>query len=244
MDRLFFELASESRLGILRQLGIKELKMQEVAQKLDLTDTEACRQLQRLSDAKLVEKRLDGKYSLTSYAKLVQEISSPLDFVSMFRDYFLAHDASFLPYEFRARLKELSLMQLSPVILETMNKVAAMLRNSEERIDCTIEVGGDLHIQIMLQRLTEGLKVRWLMQESFLDKARTLLLSTTKIPEIRVTPRIPLHLYLTEKEAACCLRNNEGIFDYSTLFGDDPASLKWTNDLYNYEWQKARPFHR
>ncbi|HLN88742.1 MAG TPA: hypothetical protein VK253_01630 [Candidatus Binatia bacterium] len=243
IDKLFFELASESRLGILRQLQTKDLKMQEVARKLDLTDTESCRQLQRLSDAKLIEKRLDGKYSLTPYAKLVLEISSPLDFVSMFRDYFLAHDASFLPCEFRARFNELSLVQLSPVILETMNKVAVMLRNSKQRIDCTIEVGGDLHIQIMLQRLAEGLKVRWLIQESFLDKARAFLLSATKLPEIRVTPRIPLHLYLTEKEAACCLRNNEGTFDYSTFFGYDPAFLKWTNDLYNLEWQKARPWH-
>ncbi len=243
IGKLFFELASESRLGILRQLRTKDLKMQEVAQRLDLTDTESCRQLQRLSDAKLVEKRRDGKYSLTPYAELVLDISSPLDFVSMFRDYFLAHDASSLPCEFRARFNELSRVQLSPIILETMNNVAIMLRNSKERIDCTIEVGGDLHIQIMMQRLAEGLKVRWLIQESFLDKARALLLSATKLPEIRVTPRIPLHLYLTEKEGACCLRNNEGIFDYSTFFGDDLAFLKWANDLYNHEWQKANPWH-
>jgi predicted transcriptional regulator len=242
--KLFFELASESRLGILRELQSKDLKMQEVARKLDLTDTEACRQLQRLSDAKLVEKQLDGKYILTAYAKLVLNISSPLDFVSEFSEYFLTHDASPLPSEFRARFNELSRGKLSPIILETMNRVAAMLRNSTERIDCTIEVGGDLHIQIMLQRLAEGLKVRWLIQESFLDRGRALLLSATELPEIRVIPRIPLHLYLTEKEAACCLRTKEGTFDYSTFFGQDSEFLKWTNDLYNHEWQKAKPWHR
>jgi predicted transcriptional regulator len=53
IDKLFFELASESRLGILRELQLKPLKMQEIARKLDLTDTESCKQLQRLTEAHL-----------------------------------------------------------------------------------------------------------------------------------------------------------------------------------------------
>ena len=81
LDKLFFELASESRLGILHELQAKELKMQEMARRLDLTDTEACRQLQRLSEARLVQKQPNGAYILTAYAKLVLGISSPLDFI-------------------------------------------------------------------------------------------------------------------------------------------------------------------
>ncbi len=242
LDRLFFELASESRLGILRELQAGDLRLLEIARKLGLTDTEASRQTQRLSEAKLVKKQPDGMYSLTAYAKLVLDISSPLDFVSTFRDYFLDHDASSLPCEFRARFNELSRGQLSPIILETMNKMAGVLRNAKERIDCTIEVGGDLHVQIMLQQRARGVKVRWLIQESFIDKARELLLSATKIPEIRVTPRILLHLYMTEKEAAVCLRNNSGGFDYSTFFSEDPTFAKWTSDLYDHEWQRAKPW--
>ena len=36
LDKLFFELASESRLGILRQLQTKDLRMQELVRKLNL----------------------------------------------------------------------------------------------------------------------------------------------------------------------------------------------------------------
>ena len=108
LDRLFFELPSESRLGILRELLTKNLRMQEVARRIDLTDTETCRQLQRLSDARLVQKQPDGTYSLTAYAKLVLNISSPMDFVSKFKEYFLEHEALSLPCEFRARFVELS----------------------------------------------------------------------------------------------------------------------------------------
>ncbi len=244
LDRLFFELASESRLGILRELGTTDLRMQEIARKLDLTDTETCRQLQRLSDARLVQKHSDGTYGLTAYAKLVIDISSPLNFIAKFREYFLEHEASPLPSEFRIRLVELSGGQLSSVAMETFNRVAVMLRNAQENIDVTIEVGSDLHLEIMMQRLKQGLKVRWLIQESFLKTAKATFLSAGQLPEIRVTPRISSHLYLTEEAAAFCLRNNNGVMDYSTFFGEDPAFLKWTRDLYNYEWQKAKPWRR
>ena len=240
LDKLFYELANDSRLGILRELQSKELRILEIAKKLNLTDTEATRQLQRLSDGLLVQKQPDGHYKITPYANLVLHISSPLTFVYRFREYFLNHDASPIPGEFLIRLEELSGSELSPKILDTMNKMAIVLRNAKEIIYCTIEVGGDLHIQIMLQRFAEGVKVRWLIQESFIDKARELLLSATKLPEIRVTPRILLHLYMTEKEAAVCLRNNNGVFDYSTFFSEDPAFAKWASDLFNHEWQRAK----
>jgi DNA-binding transcriptional ArsR family regulator len=48
LGKLLFELASESRLAILRELQKENLKMQEIARRLDVTATEAFRQLQRL----------------------------------------------------------------------------------------------------------------------------------------------------------------------------------------------------
>jgi predicted transcriptional regulator len=45
IDKLFFELASENRLSILHELKKENLKMQEIARRLDVTATEAFRQL-------------------------------------------------------------------------------------------------------------------------------------------------------------------------------------------------------
>jgi predicted transcriptional regulator len=71
IEKLLFDLASESRLGILKELSQNKLKMAEVARKLDLTATENFRQLQRLSEAKLIQKLPDGEYTLTEYGKLI-----------------------------------------------------------------------------------------------------------------------------------------------------------------------------
>src|SRR4030066_1807393 len=97
IEKLFFELASESRLGILRELEKENLKMQEIARRLDVTATEAFRQLERLSAALLVQKQPAGTFALAEYGKLVLQTSSSLSFISKHKDYFSTHDIMRLP---------------------------------------------------------------------------------------------------------------------------------------------------
>lgn len=70
-DKLFFELASENRIAILRLLQNNELKMQEVARQLNMTATEAFRQLQRLHEALLILRQADATYATTNYGRLI-----------------------------------------------------------------------------------------------------------------------------------------------------------------------------
>lgn len=242
-DRLFYELASESRLGILRALQAKNAKMQEIARKLDLTDTEAFRQLQRLSEAQLVQKQPDGTYRLTAYAKLILDTASPLDFIFRYKEYFLDHDASLLPVEFRARLAELSGGVMLPTAIDTFNTNTEMMRSAREKIDATIEVGLANQLELMKQRISEGLKVRWLLQESYLPKAREVLSSAKKFPEMRYTPLLWGHLYQTENGANLQLRQNDGTQDYVSFHGKDQSFLQWASDFFTYEWEKAKPWH-
>ncbi len=92
LAKLFFELASESRLCILRELQKENLKMQEIARRLDVTPTEAFRQLERLSAGSLVQRQPDGTFALAEYGKLVLQISTSLDFISKHKEYFSTHD--------------------------------------------------------------------------------------------------------------------------------------------------------
>lgn len=132
VDKLFFELASESRLGILRELQSKKLRMQQIARGLDLTETETCRQLQRLSEAQLVQKQSDGTYALTTYAKLVLDLSLPMKFVFKNKEFFLNHDLFLLPKELRIRLGDLSESQMISTTIETINYVADMVKDAHE----------------------------------------------------------------------------------------------------------------
>ena len=239
---LHFQLASSDRKQILSELLKEDLHVSEMAKRLGMTDTETIRQLQRMMEARLLEKLPDGKYRLTPYAKIVLDAAAPLDFMARNREFFMNHDAKLLPVEFRARFAELSGAKLIPEAIESMNIVAEMLRNARERIDCTIEQGSQLHLEIMKQRIGEGVKVRWLMQESFLPKARDILRSA-KFPEMRKTDRLRVHVYMNEKGAAVSLRTNSGPFDYAIFHGGDQQFLKWAGDMYAHEWERSKPWY-
>ena len=60
MHKLLFELSSAERIKIMLELQKGKLKLSNLSRKLDLTVTEASRHLQRLSEAKLIQKDTDG----------------------------------------------------------------------------------------------------------------------------------------------------------------------------------------
>jgi predicted transcriptional regulator len=240
---LFFQLASIDRKRILAELRREDLHLNEVSKRVEMTASETLRQLQRMTDARLLEKMGDGKYRLTSYAKAVLDASAPLDFMSRFRDFFMAHDVTLLPVEYRARLGELSGGVLLPTAVDTFNTVTGMLQSAREKIDGTIEVGFATQLEVMKQRIAEGVKVRWLLQESYLPKARDVLRTVKKFPEMRYTPRLFGHLYQNDDSADVQLRQNDGTQDYLSFHGKDPAFLRWASDFFEYEWKKAKPWY-
>jgi predicted transcriptional regulator len=242
LDKLFFELASESRLGILSELQVKELRMQELAKRLGLTDTEVSRQLQRLNDALLVQKQANGTYRMTAYAQLVLDIMSPLGVISKNREYFLEHDTSLLPFEFRARLGDLTNVKLTTSTVDTMNEVAEMFEGAQNKIDASV-LGVKHLLEITLRRLHEGVKVRWLVQESFLNDARTMFRPGDIHPEIRSTPRIIGNVNVTDKVAMLTLRRHDGAMSYNSFYGGEASFMKWAEDLFTHEWEKAKPWY-
>jgi len=108
LDMLFYELSSEDRLAILKQLCDSQLKMHDVARKLDLTATEASRQLQRMSQAKRIERGPEGTYSSTRFGRLLLTLSASMGLAYKYDDYFLTHDLERIPLPFVNRLGELS----------------------------------------------------------------------------------------------------------------------------------------
>lgn len=240
---LFFQLASIDRKRILSELQSESLHLNEVAKRLGMTATETLRQLQRMTEARLLEKTPEGRYKLTPYAKIVLDASAPLDFISQFREFFMTHDSMLLPAEFRARLSELSGGVFVPETMETMNKVTEMLRSTHDKIEATIELGFEVHLEIMKQRIADGVKVKWLMQESYLSKARELLRTVKKFPEMRHTPQLIGHIYIADNAASIALRLNDGTMDYASFHGEEPRFLGWASDLFVHEWEKAKPWY-
>ena len=236
---LFFQLSSPDRKRILSELQKENIHLNGLAKRLDMTATETFRQLQRLSDASLIQRGSSGKYHLTNYGKLVLESSSSLEFISKFKEYFREHNAFVLPPDLRARLGELLGCRLVTSNTETLNIVEEMIMNAEKNIDATV-FGLELYLKKMQDRLQEGVKERWLLHESYLPKAKVFFRSAKQLPETRWAPNVPIEMFLNEKVAGVTLPLNEGSSSYYSLFGSNPRFIRWTGDLFDAEWQKAK----
>ena len=240
IEKLFFELASESRLSILRELQKENLKMQEIARRIDVTATEAFRQLERLSAALLVQRQPDGTFALAEFGKLVLQLSSSLEFVSKHKDYFSTHDVMRLPTQFINRIGELSQAKLVMDTVENLNSSERAFTESEQyswgMAEGTIP---ENMAPIMKERLQKGVKMRFIIPETRLQvdinpSARV------KNMEARSLSEIPAIVVLTEKLAGICFRQVGGRVDYAGFFGNDPTFLNWVKDLFLYYWDRGK----
>lgn len=243
LDKLFFELASESRLGILRELQARDLKMQEIARRLDLTDTEASRQLQRLSDALLVQKQSNGAYACTEYGKLLLFLSRSFDFALKFRKALVERNIWRFPDSFIYRLGELSQTTNTLDQFEMINIFQRIIAEGEEYLNFlvpvrTMPILGQQAID--RAQAQEGLHLRTLFSET---KSNIDYYSQHYNPlvERRIISQLPATLIVSEKSAVVCLLGLKSQ-ENSIFFGADSAFLSWSNDLFDYYWQRSKPY--
>ena len=130
--KLFLDFASESRLSMLHELEIRNLKTQEIANLGNLSATEAVRQLQRLTEALLIQRRTDGSYAITEYGKTMMQLSRSFEFVFKYKEYFSKHDFLQIPFQFVSRIGELSKTKLSMDTMESMDRGERILSEAKQ----------------------------------------------------------------------------------------------------------------
>jgi predicted transcriptional regulator len=233
IEKLFFELASESRLGILRKLLEKDWKMNEVARKLDLTTTETFRQLQRLSEALLVQKQPEGTYAITEYGRVVLQLSASLDFVFKHKKYFSTHAVARLPPQFVSRIRELSQASLIMGMVESTTKSSTLIGEAEKFMWGISPEPLAQPFDEMSKQIPKGVEYRILSPQP-----------PVRLPNLenRTLSDTPAIMAVTEKEASLCFRFFEGRVDYAGFFGKDPEFLNWVKDLFSYYWDKGKRF--
>lgn len=238
IEKLFFELASESRLCILRKLETENLKLNEIARRLDLTPTETFRQLQRLTDVLLVEKLPEGTYGITQVGKLVVRLAYPLELVFKEREYFLTHDVWRLPPRFIETLGALSGAPLQVETIDAINRGLAVLTEAQEYFWGMGEsLGFTDSAAAITKQASRGIKLRFLGSIPGARLSQTPPIATSRGFEVRKLNDIPAIVLLNENMAAFCLRSVNGKFDYTGFFGNDPIFHGWVKDLFLYYWQ-------
>jgi predicted transcriptional regulator len=240
VNRLFLELASQSRIDILRELQTNKLKMRELARRLDLTATEAFRQLKRLTDASLVQRQPAGSYTIAPFGKLVLELSASFEFVFRHREYFATHDLSAIPASFVNRLGELSQSTLSMETIRNLNQGEAALGQAEHFLWAMIEgPANDRLTPIVTERGRQGVKFRFLVPEHYLRQV-SVPPALAQALEGRGLTVLPATLTISEKVAVVAFNHLGGRADYAGFAATDQDSINWAKDLFLYFWDKGK----
>lgn len=156
LHRLLFELSSPERINVMLALQKNKLKLSQLSRQLKLTVTETSRHLQRLNDAKLIDKNSAGTYELTKFGCLALHMLASLNFLSKHREYFLEYEVSGVPTQFIDRLSELEKSVYMP----------QAIRNLEEGA----------------QKIHEATKFVWILSDDILTNIIPTLIEKMKTP--------------------------------------------------------------
>jgi len=236
--KLLFELASSERMNVMLEIQKHRLKLSHISKRLDMTVTEASRHLQRLSEAKLIQKDVEGSYGLTPFGELTLSLLSGLNFVSENRQYFMEHAVSHIPYEFICRIGELSSGSLGTDIMTGFRIAEIMLQEAREYIWILSDQILTGTVPIIIDKVKGGVDFRFVFPENLVPPPGV---KPAPGGQRRTLPKVEAVILMTEKEAIFCLPDLNGKIDYAPMIGKDPKFHKWCKDLYLYYWEKAKP---
>jgi predicted transcriptional regulator len=238
IEKLFFELASESRLNILLEINRQKGKMREIARKLDLSTTDTFRQLQRLSDALLIQKQNDGSYGITQYGIFVLRFSNSLEFLFKHKAFFSSHDFARLPSQFLDRIGELSKAEFSPDTMASINVVQRIIREADQNIWAGAAEQPLSIRHILEESIPRGVKYKFLFHKRYIPAYPTFQGMELAV-EWRAIEDIPVNIVISEKEAGISFYLPDGKTDYVGFFGMDPIFMNWVKELFVYYWAKG-----
>ncbi|NJD78743.1 MAG: DUF1724 domain-containing protein [Candidatus Methanoperedens sp.] len=239
---LFAELSSENRLAILQLLDKNPVTFTSLIKETDMNSAEASRQLSRLTESQLIEKKGDGKYYNTLFGKLVISSISDLNFISEKSGYFLNHDTAQIPPDL---LRQIDALSTGEIITGVYN-----ILNTHEKLGDGIKsymwyMSDDFprhHLPNIERKLEEGLEIRVILPKDMCSTSPLNEKSRKKI-EIKVMDNIKISVIVSDKFSILELPGQDGKIDQNTaIFGYDDRFREWCKKLFQYYWEvKCHP---
>lgn len=234
---LFTELSSENRLSILQILDKTPMTFTSLIKEVDINSAEASRQLSRLIETQLIEKKGDGRYYNTLFGKLVIFSISDLNFISEKSEYFLKHDTAEVPLDL---LEQIGALSTGEIITGVYN-----ILNTHEKLDSSIKsymwyMSDDFprhHLPDIEKKLEEGLEIRVILPKDKCSPSTLSEKNRTKIKN-KVMDEIKISVIATDSFSLLELPGQDGLIDQDTaIFGFDDQFREWCKKLFQYYWE-------
>ena len=246
------DLASPKRLQILFSLLEKNTTPTRLAKEIDATKQEVHRNFTRLEDSGLIEKKVDGTFTLTTFGRTVCSQIPSIVFISQNKKYFQEHDFGEVPHKFQMRCGQLANGQHIKGISKVLEQWKTIYKNSDEYIyEVLSEVPLDL-IDPVVKRIKKGVKFNYVFSESaVVPKGRKALLKKLGFDKLlekglierKMEKNVQTVVVLNEKEACMMFPTRDGESDLSEmLYSDDTMFHEWCLDYFRYCWYGSDAF--
>ncbi|NJD54241.1 MAG: DUF1724 domain-containing protein [Candidatus Methanoperedens sp.] len=234
---LFTELSSEKRLGILQTLDEKPMTFTGLIKKVDINSTEATRQLSRLAQTRLIEKKGDGNYYNTLFGKLVISSIQDLAFISEKSGYFLEHDTSYIPLHL---LRQIDALSKGEIVTGVYNILNTHEKLSEGVKGYFWNMSDDFprhHLPNVEKALEQGMEIRVIFPKNLIPTLKLGEKIREKI-QFRALDDVKLSVMTTNRFSMLKLPGPDGKIDHNTaIFGHDERFREWCENLFQYYWE-------
>jgi predicted transcriptional regulator len=241
LSKLLFELSSSERINIMSEIQKQRLKLSHISKRLDMTVTEASRHLQRLSEAKLVEKDVEGLYKLTPFGELTLSLLPSFDFISKHRDYFTTHTISHLPHEFINRIGDLLNCTFTDDVMVAFHSVENLIQAAQEYVWILSNQVLMSTLPFLEEAVKRGVKFRLILPKDMTPPPGFKPIPAIPLIQRRTLQKVDVIIAMSEKQARVAFPTTDKSMDHIGFGSTDDRSHKWCKDLFLYYWERATP---
>lgn len=254
MERLYelhFELSNEDRVSILQLLKERPEKLTHISKEIQISNQQCIRHLNRLVEAGMVTKTVEGLYRLTPFGEISLKLNRGFSFIAQNRDYFLTHTLDKLPDQFVARVGDLTESWTTPDVMVSIGEFESIIREAEEFLWVIIDQRTPSVRPLIARAVERGVVIRSLSlikRENYgraqrdLDEADERIILNSFRDEQAVAGDLEdsgIYLYMSEKAVFVAFPSEDGSFDYLGFSSTDNRAISLCVDLFNYYWDRA-----
>jgi predicted transcriptional regulator len=256
-EQIFVELSNSQRLEIIHSLHRQKLNLAGLSKELGVTMQEVHRNLNRLMEAGLIEKKSSGVFSLTTFGSTIIRQIPSIDFLSKNRLYFSDHTFGDMPMKFIQRIGALSNGEIIRGWVAVIERIKEMYRQSREYIYGMLpQVTHDL-IETVIPMVREHEVVfKYILPENAqVPKAGMKLLGDISYSDLlkrglierKMIKKISVAVVLNEREALVMFPSTRGETDmnemFCSIYGETGNFFhEWSHDYFFYNWYNSHSF--
>jgi predicted transcriptional regulator len=247
---LLFEVSNEYRHGILLLVQKKALRITDMTKELNLTYPEIRRHISRLQDIGLIQRDVEGYYSLTPYGETSLLLFQELKFVSSRSEYFRTHSLSGIPTRFVKQIGELGESTNLANAIDFFRQTENLLKESKEYVRLLVDQFPMNSLSTIVETINRGVKFRIIEprervlnpdldamtseETQALDRTRR-----TPLVEQRMLDDVNVLLFLSDNCYVLAFPTSEGQHDFKGFTGTHDSALNWCRELFQFYWDEA-----